>query len=207
MEVLESFFSCTVHYIRTGLLWAVILTILMQLQVFQVFYKWWEPWSDRWHFVFTICFLHEMMYYGLNGLFLLCDYKGIFTEYKISRKPAQVPTNDLVIKTLKGSTFSHWIIQPCSLYLLYPCFTFFGDVHHGLFPSFFVACWQIGISAFINDTLFYFTHRWLHSPLLYKSVHKQHHEYIGTIGFGTLCLFQFSLIVILIYIYIYIYYY
>ncbi len=34
------------------------------------------------------------------------------------------------------------------------------------------------------DTSFYWSHRWLHHPSIYKYVHKQHHEYRGTIGFA-----------------------
>ncbi len=34
------------------------------------------------------------------------------------------------------------------------------------------------------DTTFYWSHRALHHPALYKHFHKQHHEYKGTIGFA-----------------------
>ena len=34
------------------------------------------------------------------------------------------------------------------------------------------------------DTSFYWSHRLLHHPRLYKHFHKQHHEYRGTIGFA-----------------------
>jgi sterol desaturase/sphingolipid hydroxylase (fatty acid hydroxylase superfamily) len=31
---------------------------------------------------------------------------------------------------------------------------------------------------------FYWAHRFLHHPLLYARLHKQHHEYKGPIGFA-----------------------
>ena len=40
------------------------------------------------------------------------------------------------------------------------------------------------IAFVVNDVGFYWTHRLLHTKLLYKRVHKQHHTYIGTIGFA-----------------------
>ena len=34
------------------------------------------------------------------------------------------------------------------------------------------------------EVAFYWSHRALHHPALYKHLHKQHHEYKGTIGFA-----------------------
>ncbi len=34
------------------------------------------------------------------------------------------------------------------------------------------------------DAAFYWSHRLLHHPAMYKHFHKQHHEYKGTIGFA-----------------------
>ena len=35
------------------------------------------------------------------------------------------------------------------------------------------------------DFSFYWVHRWLHHPRIYKYIHKQHHEYKGPIGFAS----------------------
>ncbi len=47
-----------------------------------------------------------------------------------------------------------------------------------------VAVWsQLFFALTMNSGLFYWTHRLVHTKLFYTRVHKQHHEYNGTIGF------------------------
>jgi sterol desaturase/sphingolipid hydroxylase (fatty acid hydroxylase superfamily) len=38
----------------------------------------------------------------------------------------------------------------------------------------------------IEDTLFYWIHRLLHQPFLYKLIHKKHHEYTNTVSLAAL---------------------
>jgi sterol desaturase/sphingolipid hydroxylase (fatty acid hydroxylase superfamily) len=38
--------------------------------------------------------------------------------------------------------------------------------------------------SFCNDLLFYVFHRFFHHNSLYQYIHKQHHEYKGSIGFA-----------------------
>jgi sterol desaturase/sphingolipid hydroxylase (fatty acid hydroxylase superfamily) len=42
--------------------------------------------------------------------------------------------------------------------------------------------WQLLACLCIEDTMFYWSHRLLHSPLFYAAVHKVHHEYSDSIG-------------------------
>ena len=38
------------------------------------------------------------------------------------------------------------------------------------------------VAYVVNEVLFYFGHRLLHSRALYRHVHKQHHSYIGPLS-------------------------
>jgi sterol desaturase/sphingolipid hydroxylase (fatty acid hydroxylase superfamily) len=49
-------------------------------------------------------------------------------------------------------------------------------------PSAFEFSWQIFFSVFCEDFFFYWSHRLLHTPFLYKRIHKVHHEYYNTIA-------------------------
>ena len=48
-------------------------------------------------------------------------------------------------------------------------------------PSFFEYFWQLALGLFVEDFFFYWSHRILHHPMLYKRIHKKHHEFYNTI--------------------------
>ncbi len=47
------------------------------------------------------------------------------------------------------------------------------DVAEYGWAYFFLSFW---ILAFLHDTYFYFTHRWMHVPRFYRKIHKVHHD-------------------------------
>lgn len=71
------------------------------------------------------------------------------------------------------------------MWLIFPLWIFFGtSLVPEQLPSWSTLAYQVAISQQIVEAGFYWTHRLLHTKLLYKRFHKQHHEYKGTIGFA-----------------------
>lgn len=164
----------------------VILAVLLEPSYHEL-HKWFRTqWSDSdaIFFVVLTVTIHESLYYGLNGLFMLARSKGWWEDYRIDRRPNQEPSSQLILKTLKLSAVSHWIVQPLTLWFLWKFFAQNGADPSLPLPPVPSAIAQIALAIFVNDTGFYWTHRLLHHPSLYKTFHKQHHEYIGTIGFA-----------------------
>eukprot|EP00055_Hartaetosiga_balthica_P005184 m.14813 g.14813 ORF g.14813 m.14813 type:complete len:321 (+) comp4375_c0_seq1:38-1000(+) len=150
-------------------------------------YQSWTMWfgrSDRWFFIALTLVVHEGLYYGFNGLLLAFSHLNILQRYRIERLPNQEPSTALIKKTLVQSAIGHWIVQPLSLFVLFPLFVSCGMSVPTYLPSFWTSLLQLAGSVLINDCLFYWGHRLLHHPFLYKRFHKQHHEYKGTIGFS-----------------------
>ena len=50
------------------------------------------------------------------------------------------------------------------------------------FPSIFTMTYQIAIFFVLEDTWHYWSHRALHTPRLYKMIHKIHHQYSAPFG-------------------------
>ena len=64
------------------------------------------------------------------------------------------------------------------MYAAYPIYKYCG-IHFGweTFPEWSIVLRDLLFCVAFNDTLFYWGHRGLHHPKLYKYYHKQHHEF------------------------------
>ena len=137
-------------------------------------------WSDQGLFVLLLSGSHTLVYGLVNGLFS----STAFDKYRFSRSKGQTPTSDLIKSTLVAAFVSQVITSPILTYFLYPGFEALGlKSLTAPLPSFKDLAWTfLGAHAF-NDLGFYWSHRLLHEvPFLYRTVHKQHHEYAGSIG-------------------------
>jgi sterol desaturase/sphingolipid hydroxylase (fatty acid hydroxylase superfamily) len=100
------------------------------------------------------------------------------------RPPAQ-----LVSKCLADLVMGH-ALRPVLLWLAFPLYEWrsgaaFGFTATGSLPSPTEMLAHVLFAIVVDDTLFYWAHRLLHHPRLYKYVHKQHHEFVQPIGLAT----------------------
>lgn len=137
---------------------------------------------------FTICtsVIHSVLYFGINTSFMLFEKYGIFEEFKLDRKPYQIPKPGKLTKTIIEALINQFVTGPLVLYfLIYDVFKYFGaPAANAPLPgtlelfTYFIGC------LYFNDIGFYFSHRLVHWGPMYRYIHKQHHTYIGTIGFA-----------------------
>jgi sterol desaturase/sphingolipid hydroxylase (fatty acid hydroxylase superfamily) len=85
--------------------------------------------------------------------------------HALPRSALRVVVNNLLILPALVSTYSLW--APFGL---------FGSRAED-FPSAWTFVWHIAVSCVVEDTMFYWCHRTLHNPRIFKYVHKIHHEY------------------------------
>ena len=80
---------------------------------------------------------------------------------------------------------SHLARRPPLLYLAYPLFSSDGWMSGEALPSLPTFLAQIFFCICVDDTVFYWSHRGLHHPSIYKYIHKKHHTFKKPIAIAT----------------------
>jgi len=145
----------------------------------------WELFQSKWPFgervflTLIILVVYLVGYWLPNGLLAIVYKYNLFPKWKLYDLK-QFPPQDLVKKCIIHNLINTFITQPLiSWFLIYPLYK--GKIFVPL-PSLSTIATQILICFLFADGSFYWLHRALHHRLLYKTFHKQHHEFKATIG-------------------------
>ena len=141
--------------------------------------------DNRLIFTFLLSSTHIINYIGWNLLYFIFDKYKLFAKYKLKNSEISNIDNKLIYKSLLEAFCVQLFINPLIAYLVYPLFPYFGMKNFDdQLPdiSELIKCFILAKTT--NDFAFYWTHRSLHSSLLYP-LHKQHHEYNHTISISS----------------------
>jgi sterol desaturase/sphingolipid hydroxylase (fatty acid hydroxylase superfamily) len=140
-----------------------------------------ENWifTERMFFIAAATIVHSGIYVLVNGFFGLCKIQGWFSAHAIERTDRMKNPPGLYKRTAIEAVLNHCISQPLIMFFLHE---HVSSPSTSQLPSPLVVLQHMAMAKLFNAVFFYFTHRWLHTPYMYKRFHKQHHEYKGTIG-------------------------
>lgn len=100
-------------------------------------------------------------------------------------QPARKIDTALSEKCWKQSVLNHFFFMPLALCVLaYPLFAAYVDVSSLELPTVRTSLTHLFVCIIAEDFLFYWSHRFLHHPMLYKHFHKQHHEFKVLTGYA-----------------------
>lgn len=136
--------------------------------------------DERAIFMLGTWMVHLSVFWGWNALLFICYTYNLFPGRRI--QGGSNPSPQLIKDCMIHLLINHFVVQPIALYFLYSAFNYFGTTIRGPLPAASIIFRDLAIAALMNDTLFYWGHRMLHHKLIYKYVHKQHHQFKVTIG-------------------------
>ncbi|XP_032303345.1 fatty acid hydroxylase domain-containing protein 2 isoform X4 [Coturnix japonica] len=136
-------------------------------------------------FLFGAALVPSLAFWCFNGILMVADVTGkptFITRYRI-----QLGKNDPVdIQKLRQAIYTALFNQFfVSFPMLVPMFyvmKWWGNTFSKELPTFQWFLVELSIFTLIEEILFYYSHRLAHVPLLYKHIHKKHHEWTAPIG-------------------------
>jgi sterol desaturase/sphingolipid hydroxylase (fatty acid hydroxylase superfamily) len=141
--------------------------------------------AQRLRFALISTFWLEVIFWTAQSLLLLITRNPeLFTAWTIKKKHVSYPSKELLTTALNETLQGH-LLRPIFLWLFYPLWAYRGCFDRE-FPSFFELSFHIFVCMLVDDTLFYWSHRVLHeNKYLYRTIHKQHHEFRYSVGLAT----------------------
>jgi len=143
--------------------------------------------SERGRYTLALWASPTITFWILNVFLYLIYHYNLFSQYKI-QGTQKWPNESLVRKATVDTLINHLVARPITAYYFYGLHKYFGGADWSMnapLPSLPTILYSFVVYMIVNDTLFYWSHRALHHPSVYKRFHKQHHEFHVSLGITT----------------------
>lgn len=156
--------------------------------------------DDRMAYFWGTNLWHGILFVAYNSVLGVLYWLGhpSVEKYKTEAEPWPWTSSDpsvrsqfwsLVWYSLGIVLFNNLALSCTLTYLTFPSAQAKGAFSFGVddFPSTFTIVWQLAFCVLVEDFLFYWSHRFLHIPFLFKHIHKIHHKHHSPIGIASEC--------------------
>jgi len=131
--------------------------------------------GERWLFTAVVWGMHEVVFFATWALFGLLFRRGIAARFQVAQ--GKGPPPELHRRAVREVLQGHVLLFPIVAFVLYPAWSAMGGRSGAPLPSVVEIAWQLAVCILVQDTIFYWSHRALHIPRLYKTIHVKHHTF------------------------------
>ncbi|KAL5021913.1 hypothetical protein ScPMuIL_001068 [Solemya velum] len=141
-------------------------------------------WSEAFWFANVLMIASFVPYWLFGCLFLVLDTTSGMLKYKTQPDiPLKMEKLITVLKTILKTTT---VMPYCLSYTVYVVFKLRGIAMSLTPPDITTLLLHLMGCALIQEVGFYYSHRALHAPYFYKSIHKVHHELTTPFALGAI---------------------
>jgi len=127
-------------------------------------------------FAIPVYVVRELIWFLLHGQYLIIARYDLFSSYKINQTARQ--PFDVQWFMFDAMNLDHLVSMPILLAIsIYSWRAIKVNLDFNTVPSPLALFGMLVLSRFVREFLRYWGHRFLHMGLLYKLIHKKHHEY------------------------------
>ncbi|MCA9709121.1 MAG: sterol desaturase family protein [Myxococcales bacterium] len=131
--------------------------------------------SDRWVFTLILWSVHGAVFFAVCGVYGLLHRLEVAPRFRVVQGKA--PPAPLLRRALHEVLVGQVVLLPVSAYVLFPAWRWMGGELAAPAPSLATIAWQVVACIVLQDTLFYWSHRALHTKWLFRAVHRRHHDF------------------------------
>lgn len=156
-----------------------------------------DYWQSKWEGVYSIfdgdemslamrgTFIIFIVFWTSNGFLMILDLTGqpkFLLKYKI-QKGKNVPVDgQALVSAVLLVLFNQLVVSMPFMYVVFMVMKWRGCSFGPELPTFHWVLCELIVFTIVEEIMFYYFHRLLHHPKLYRHIHKKHHEWTAPIG-------------------------